>query len=128
MNTKDIEVEDSASSSMSSFSDAERGIAYADTNPTDLEKTKNMNIVDFDGPNDPADPLNWSLKRKIITTLLYGYTTMGATWGSSVYTSATAAIAEEFDVGDEVSTLGLTTFLLGYESTSSLLLAKEQSC
>lgn len=41
-------------------------------------------LVDFDGPDDPYRPINWSFRKKIVTTLLYGLTTMGSTWASSV--------------------------------------------
>jgi len=41
-------------------------------------------IVSFDGPNDPYNPLNWPFSRKIKNTLLYGFTTMGSTWASSM--------------------------------------------
>jgi hypothetical protein len=40
-------------------------------------------------------------------------TTAAATLASSIYSSATKAIAEEFGVGDVVSTLSLSLFLLG---------------
>lgn len=40
-------------------------------------KTSPDVIVDFEGPDDPYRPLNWSFKKKAITTLLYGLTTMG---------------------------------------------------
>ena len=41
-------------------------------------------LVDFDGPDDPYRPINWPFRKKVITTALYGFTTMGSTWASSV--------------------------------------------
>ena len=41
-------------------------------------------IVDFDGEDDPYRPINWPFRKKVITTALYGFTTMGSTWASSV--------------------------------------------
>lgn len=41
-------------------------------------------LVTFDGPNDCLDPLNWSLQRKLVNTMLCGLTTMGTTWASSM--------------------------------------------
>ena len=32
------------------------------------EKVKDPNIVDWDGPDDPENPLNWTSKRKITAT------------------------------------------------------------
>jgi hypothetical protein len=34
-------------------------------------------IVDFEGLDDPYRPLNWGFRKKAITTVLYGLTTMG---------------------------------------------------
>lgn len=34
-------------------------------------------IVDFDGPDDPYRPANWSFGKKCLTTFLYGLATMG---------------------------------------------------
>ena len=44
-------------------------------------------LVDFDGKGDPYRPVNWPFRKKFITTLLYGLTTMGSTWASSVLVS-----------------------------------------
>lgn len=43
---------------------------------TNVPTTKDV-IVDFDGPDDPYRPMNWSVNKKIMTTVLYGFTTMG---------------------------------------------------
>jgi hypothetical protein len=32
------------------------------------EKVKDPNLVDWDGPDDPENPLNWTSKRKITAT------------------------------------------------------------
>lgn len=74
---------------------------------------KTGRIVTFNGPDDPYNPLNWPMRQKILTTFLYGMTTAGSTWASSIYSPATTPIADEFGVGQEVSTLGLTLFLFG---------------
>jgi len=87
------------------------------TPPNGLSQFQNLypdNIVVFDGKDDPEAPLNWPTKKKIITTMLYGLTTAGSTWASSVYSSATAAVEAEFNVSTEVSTLGLSLFLVGF--------------
>lgn len=47
------------------------------THPLTHTKTSPDVIVDFEGPDDPYRPLNWSFRKKAITTLLYGLTTMG---------------------------------------------------
>ena len=52
--------------------------------PLSHVKTSTDVLVDFEGPDDPYRPLNWPFRKKVITTLLYGFTTMGSTWASSV--------------------------------------------
>ena len=49
-----------------------------------------------------------------MVTLLYGLTTMGATWSTSVYSPAISQISKQYHVGTEVGTLGLTFLLLGF--------------
>ncbi|KAI9728075.1 MAG: hypothetical protein M1834_007791 [Cirrosporium novae-zelandiae] len=84
------------------------------SHPLTHQKTLDDVIVDFDGPDDPYRPVNWPSKKKITTTLLYGFTTMWATWASSVYAPAVNQISHEFQVGTEVSLLGLSLLLFGF--------------
>ena len=52
--------------------------------PLSHVKTTADVLVDFDGPDDPYRPINWPFRKKVVTTILYGFTTMGSTWASSV--------------------------------------------
>ncbi|KAK5175568.1 uncharacterized protein LTR77_000707 [Saxophila tyrrhenica] len=83
------------------------------THPLTHEKTKPDHIVDFDGPDDPYRPMNWPFRKKAITTVVYGLTTMGATLASSIFSPAQQQIAEHFGVGEEVAVLGTALFLFG---------------
>src|ERR1700760_616903 len=82
--------------------------------PLSKTKTNSDAIVTFDGPNDPYNPMNWTFRKKVITTMLYGFTTMASTWASSVYSAGIIQISQDFHVSTEVSTLGLTLLLLGF--------------
>jgi hypothetical protein len=82
--------------------------------PLEHQKTSVADLVDFDGPEDPYRPLNWAMKKKVITTALYGFTTMSATWASSAYSPGTEQVARQFHVGTQTSTLGTTLFLFGF--------------
>jgi len=64
-------------------------------------------LVDFEGKDDPYRPINWPFRKKAVTTVMYGLTTAGITFASSVYSADVQQIAEEFHVGTEVSTLGI---------------------
>ena len=47
------------------------------THPLTHTKTSPDVIVEFEGPDDPYRPSNWSFGKKATTTVLYGLTTMG---------------------------------------------------
>ena len=92
------------------------------THPLAHQQTAADVLVDFDGPDDPYRPMNWPTKKKVLTTMMYGMTTMTATWASSAYSAGTRQVAEEFHVGDQVAVLGTTLFLFGF-GTGPLLWA-----
>lgn len=83
------------------------------THPLSHTKTSPDVIVDFEGPDDPYRPLNWGFRKKAVTTVLYGLTTMGTTWASSIYSTGTDQIAAEFNISTEVATLGTSLLLFG---------------
>jgi DHA1 family multidrug resistance protein-like MFS transporter len=71
-------------------------------------------IVDFEGPDDPLNALNWPLKKRIAATLLMAFTTFVVTFASSVFSSALRVVAVEFNISDEVATLGTSLFVVGF--------------
>ncbi|KAJ5115661.1 hypothetical protein N7456_000009 [Penicillium angulare] len=84
------------------------------THSSGESKSDNDNIVDFDGPDDPYRPMNWSFRKKALTTILYGMTTMGATWASSIYSAAIPDIEKEFHIGEVTASLGTALLLFGF--------------
>ncbi|RMZ89164.1 hypothetical protein DV736_g3604, partial [Chaetothyriales sp. CBS 134916] len=85
-------------------------------------KTSKSYLVDFDGPDDPYRPVNWPLKKKVTTTLLYALATMTATWASATFSAGNEQFSQEFHVDSEVGVLGTTLFLFGF-GTGPLLFA-----
>lgn len=75
-------------------------------------------LVDWDGPDDPKNPRNWALRKKGLVTLQLGLTTMGASFASSSFSPAFAALEEAFDISRTVSTLSMSLFVLGCVSSS----------
>jgi hypothetical protein len=71
-------------------------------------------VVDFDGPDDPLSPLNWSIRKRVMTTVLLSLTTFVVTFASSVFSSALRVVAIEFNISDEVATLGTSLFVVGF--------------
>lgn len=56
------------------------------------------------------------LQRKLLTTGLYGLTTMSSTFASSIFSSAGRYYGEEFGLSTETTVLGVSLFILGYVS------------
>ncbi|KAK4198503.1 putative polyamine transporter [Triangularia verruculosa] len=71
-------------------------------------------VVEFDGPDDPLHAQNWPLAKKLLTAVMLGYTTMIASFGSSIFSAATRAVAAHFDVSPDVSLLGVSLYVLGF--------------
>ncbi|KAI2632087.1 MFS general substrate transporter [Hypoxylon sp. NC1633] len=71
-------------------------------------------VVEFDGPDDPYHAQNWSLRKKILTSAMLGYTTMTSAFASSIFSAATLSVAEEFNVSAEVGLLGVSLFVVGF--------------
>jgi MFS transporter, DHA1 family, multidrug resistance protein len=59
-------------------------------------------VVEFDGPDDPMHAQNWPFSTKMFTAAILGYTTLTASFASSIFSVATRAVAAEFDVSNEV--------------------------
>lgn len=82
------------------------------------EKLADPNLIEWDGPDDPENPMNFKLSRKWIITIATSLITFVATFASSVFSTATIATAEEFHVSTEVTTLGTSLFVAVRQSTS----------
>jgi hypothetical protein len=79
-----------------------------------LEGKKDPNLIEWDGPNDPNNPMNFPRWRKWVITTMMGVMTFCITFASSVFSTATEATAEVFGVSSEVMTLGTSLFVLGF--------------
>ena len=69
--------------------------------------------VDWDGPDDPDNPLNWSLGYKSVVIATMSYSTTVTVLFSTAYTSAIPGLMESFGISETVGVLGVTTYLLG---------------
>lgn len=79
------------------------------------KKGKDPNIVTWEGPDDPKNPRNWSLKRKWAATFIVSSFTFISPVSSSMVAPALGAISAEFGVTNEVvSAMILSIFILAY--------------
>ena len=84
--------------------------------PSDPEKAVSQTsiIVDWDGPNDPGNPVNMSKARKWLITISLSLTNFTTTFASSVFSSANGQTARLFHVSEEVMVLGTSLYLCGF--------------
>ncbi|KAJ6184802.1 hypothetical protein N7519_006103 [Penicillium mononematosum] len=79
------------------------------------EKVKDPNIVDWDGPDDPENPLNWTSKRKITATCSIALITFLTPLGSSMFAPGVGQLVKDFNVtSTELSSFVVSVYLLGY--------------
>ncbi|KAL3476502.1 major facilitator superfamily domain-containing protein [Aspergillus californicus] len=71
-------------------------------------------VVEFDGANDPLHPYNWTLQRRMFLVCILSYSTFANSFTSAVFSAAITDITQEFDIGKEIGSLGVTLFVLGF--------------
>lgn len=65
-------------------------------------------------PDDPRNPMNFSELQKWVITLTVAFATLAVSFVSSAYTGGAQQIIEHFHTTQEIVTLGLSLFVLGF--------------
>ncbi|GAA5866346.1 hypothetical protein JCM3774_006624 [Rhodotorula dairenensis] len=77
--------------------------------------------VEWDGPDDPANPLNWSRRRKwLISWVGIGFCAL-VSFSVSGYSIAVASVQETFDCSKTIALLGITLFTITFGAAPLLL-------
>ena len=84
--------------------------------PSNLRDVLELYRVEFDGPNDPSHPHNWSPVKKLVACFSVGYGNLSVAFGSAIYASGIMGVAQEYDVGNVTATLGITLYVFGFAS------------
>ncbi|CAI6098337.1 unnamed protein product [Clonostachys chloroleuca] len=71
-------------------------------------------LVDWYYTDDPENPHNWTIKKRLVTTLIICLYTFVVYTTSAIYVPSTEGIMKEFGVSSIVATLGLAFYVLGY--------------
>ncbi|KAK1058821.1 hypothetical protein LTR74_013136 [Friedmanniomyces endolithicus] len=66
--------------------------------------------ADWNGPDDPDNPLNWTMRKRALHIAPIAFLSFATTTGSSMITPATPEIARYFDVSRTASILSLSLF------------------
>ena len=72
-------------------------------------------LVDWYGPDDPANPQNWRMGRKAFFAFMICIYTTSVYLGSAIYTSSERAVSEAFNVSSTKASLGLALYVFGCE-------------
>lgn len=70
-------------------------------------------VVEFI-PDDKRNPMGFPMWKKWVITLLVAFATLAVAFVSSAYTGGIQQIIEEFGASEEVVTLGVSLFVLGF--------------
>ncbi|KAL2817059.1 major facilitator superfamily domain-containing protein [Aspergillus cavernicola] len=65
-------------------------------------------------PDDPRNPMLFSLRKKVGITIVVSTATLVVAVGSSAYSGAIHQVIDDFEIGSEVATLGLSLYVLGF--------------
>lgn len=101
-------------SEASSRTEVAEGFNEASGVRVDPEKGKDVNIIDWDGDDDPHNPRNWSRAKKYFVTAEVVILTFSVYIGSAIYTAGIQDVMLQFGVAQVPATLGLTLYVAGY--------------
>lgn len=79
------------------------------------ENSEDPNIVDWDGPDDPENPLNWTPKKKWVNGLLLSIMTLVTPLASSMFAPGVGDVLKEFHSSSSLlGSLVVSVYILGY--------------
>lgn len=91
-----------------------------------IHENVNLNLLDWNGKDDPENPRNFSLKRRIISTIAVTFLAFVSTFAGAIVSPAHDQIKKQFNTSDEVAILPLALYNSGlafgpsYAATSRL--------
>lgn len=65
-------------------------------------------------PEDPRNPMQFTMAKKVLVVFVTGFATLIISLASSGYSGSIKGIIRYFDVAEEVATLGLSLFVIGF--------------
>lgn len=99
---------DDLKTSREALGDLEKGL---DNDPPEQPADQNF-LVEFDGPDDPDNPKNWSTRRRWAITISMGLLVFTVTFASSIFSVNIGVVSEKFNVSVVTATLGVALFVL----------------
>ena len=95
--------------------EAELALERTKTTPIAPTKTADGNIlVDWYTTDDPANPQNWTNRKRFFVTLIICLYTFAVYTGSAIYTSGEQGVIEKFNITPTDASLPLSLYVLAY--------------
>ncbi|GAA5842841.1 hypothetical protein JCM9279_004003 [Rhodotorula babjevae] len=79
-----------------------------------LRPPERLNIVDWEGPCDPANPLNWPLGKKLWVSWCIGFATFAVYIGGSITTTSYSALMNEFGIVEQEAFATMSLYIFAY--------------
>lgn len=90
--------------------DVEKGLPTAT-----VEEQRDPNVVDWDGPDDPMNPVNWSPRKKWLNIGVLSLLTLLTPLASSMFAPGVPEVLAEFHMDNEnLATFVVSVYLLGF--------------
>lgn len=123
--SKEAELEKQDSPSSSASLSEGKGIEDGDHRTADLEKgtpettavetEKDPNIVDWDGPDDPENPMNWTARKKWANIAILSLLTFLTPLASSMFAPGVPEVLDNFHTTNEnLATFVVSVYILGF--------------
>lgn len=109
---RDVEKPTESKDELSNSSDADADIEKDAQSPEHSQPEAPSTLVEFDGPNDPGNPKNWTAKRRWAITASMGSLVFTVTFASSIFSVNIGVVRDKFDVSIVTATLGVALFVL----------------
>ncbi|KAJ8098109.1 major facilitator superfamily domain-containing protein [Lipomyces tetrasporus] len=95
--------------------DVEIAVASTDDKKQSSQQEKDVNIIDWSGPDDPEMAVNWPAKRKWVIILLLSTLTLLTPFASSMFAPGIFLVMEEFhSTNVDLASFVVSVYLLGY--------------
>lgn len=107
-----MSLSEESSSPTSQRGDPEKGI---EEQVLESAPTKNVNLVDWDGPDDPEKPINWPKKKKWTNLVLIATLTLLTPFGSTMFAPGVPQMMNTFHSDSvDLASFAVSIYILGY--------------
>ncbi|KAK6957915.1 hypothetical protein Daesc_000705 [Daldinia eschscholtzii] len=95
--------------------ESERDVEAGVNNHETSADERDPDVVDWDGPDDPENPLNWSDKKKWLNIAILSIMTLVTPLGSSMFAPGIPGIMVEFhETSTTIATFLVSVYILGF--------------